>query len=183
MPALKAPSWAMTGGAALTARSPVFDALPSDLKAGREASANGPSWSKKVVSCWEEASRLCSAEPWSSATWPSAFIVGCSCSRKPGSSRKPAAMSPRRSAEACAVSLASVTKRPTSLRLAARSPTTLSALTVRSARILFCEPSVASTLSVSRSAGLARRIAALRLSALPATPAPSEPMMRLRRSR
>ena len=52
----------MTGGAALTARSPVFDALPSERKAGREASANGPSSSKKVVSCWEEASRLRSAE-------------------------------------------------------------------------------------------------------------------------
>ncbi len=92
-------------------------------------------------------------------------------------------MSPRRSAEAWAVSLALLTKRPTSLRLAARSPTTSSALTVRSPRILFCAPSVASTLSVSRRAGLARRMAALRFSALPATPAPSEPMMRLRRSR
>ena len=50
VPAAKAPSWEMTGGAALTARSPLFDALPSDLKAGREASAKGPSWSKKVVS-------------------------------------------------------------------------------------------------------------------------------------
>ena len=89
---------------------------------------------------------------WSSATWPSAFIVGCSCSRKPGSSRKPAAMSPRRSAEACAVSLASTTKRPTSLRLAARSPTTLSALTVRSARTCSARPSVREDL-----VGLAQR--------------------------
>ena len=92
-------------------------------------------------------------------------------------------MSPRRSAEACAVSLGLADEAPDVLAVGGEVADDLVGVDGQVAEDLVLRAEVASTLSVSRRAGLARRIAALRFSALPATPAPSEPMMRLRRSR
>src|SRR3954447_454355 len=181
VPAATPLSSCTVGAAAFAALSPVIDARPSERIAGRDACANGARRSRKRVSCGAAASSCRSAGVCWSATLPSDFIVGWSCSRNPGSFRRPEAICGRRSADACAVSFALTTKRPTSLRLAARSPTTLSALTVRSARSWFCSPRSLSVRSVSRSAGIARRIAAFSSGPRPATPAPSsETMIRSR---
>jgi hypothetical protein len=92
-------------------------------------------------------------------------------------------MSSRRSALALAVSRASVMKRVTSVRLSASRVTTRSAFVVRSAMMRRCAASSASTLSVSRSAGLARRIVSLRSVPRAASAAPSSPTMIEKRSR
>ncbi len=92
-------------------------------------------------------------------------------------------MSARRSAEAAAVSLVSTTQRPTSFLLSARSPIVVSASVISCLSVWFCDASLASTRSVSRSAGLARRTTSLMSSARPATPAPSSSRMIPSRSR
>ena len=89
----------------------------------------------------------------------------------------------RRSAEAEAVWRVSVTKRPTSLRLSARSPITASASRVRLPSTWFCSARMASTRSVSRRAGTARRTVSWMSVARPPTPAPSSLRMIPSRSR
>ena len=83
-------------------------------------------------------------------------MVGLSCSRKPGSFWKVAARSTLRAAEASEARRAATTQRPTSARLLESAVITVSALVVRSRITWFSCARIASVLSVSRSAGLAR---------------------------
>ena len=182
-PLAKVSSSETVGSAALTAARPVSEALPRALKAGRETVANGPSRSKKVLRFGAASESVRSAGVCSSATRPSWYIAGRSCSRNPGRRLKPAAMSALRSALADDVRSAMTTQRATCLRLSARSPITVSAFLIRLARTWFCWPRMCRTLSVSCSPGEARLIASLRFWALPATAAPSSLTIRLKRSR
>src|SRR5258708_30070481 len=101
----------------LTAWSPTWDACPSELNEGREALAKGPRSLKKRVSWPLVALRSRSAGVCSSATRPSAAIVGRSSSRQPGSLLKVAARSTLRLADASAVRRAATTQRPTAARV------------------------------------------------------------------
>ena len=149
----------------------------------RVASLKSGRFSSSLASWPAETLRSSSAGDCASAAWPSFAIVGSSSRRKPGRRRRLAAISARRSAEACAVCLVSVTQRPTSLRLSERSPITVSAFVVRLARTSFCSARMASTRSVSRSAGTARRSVVWMSVAWPPTPAPSSSRMIPSRSR
>ena len=155
----------------------------SDLKPVRLASANSGRFSSSVASWSADWLRSASAGVWASVAAPSLAIVGSSSRRNAGSRCRLAAICSRRSAEAEAVWRVSVTKRPTLVRFLARSPMTASASRVRLARTLFWSARIASTSSVSRSAGTARASVSWMSVDRPPTPAPSSLRMIPSRSR
>jgi hypothetical protein len=176
-------SSAIVGLALRRAGRPSRLSSASDLKPVRLASAKSGRFSSSVASWPDDALRSASAGDCASVAWPSLAIVGWSSRRKAGSRCRLAAIWRRRSAEAAAVWCVSVTKRPTFLRLAARSPITVSASCVRLASVLFWSARIANTSSVSRSAGTARWTVAWMSPARPPTPAPSSSRMIRSRSR
>ena len=95
----------------------------------------------------------------------------------------PAAIAPRTCAVACAVLLAWTMKSATWRRRAASGVSTVSEFFARSASVRFWEARIASTLSVSRSAGFARWIAWFRSWPRPARAVPNSSMMSASRSR
>ena len=109
----------------------------------------------------------------SSASEPSRTIVGSSSSRNSGSVWMSAARSPRRSAVAWATSLELRTAPATRARSRASGASTVSELTASCSSTVFWLARISSTLSVSRSAGFARRMTSLRSRPRPATAVPN----------
>ena len=172
-----------SGSVRTSAGRPVTVALPRLLIAGRAACENGPSWriSRLISGAAVLRSRATGAA--SPANPPRSFIAGRSCSRNPGRSRIDRSMSARRAAVASAVRLAETTK-PDTLRLSrASGASTWSESPASFASTWFWRARTASTLSVSRNAGLARWMTSLRSLPRPATPVPNSPSRMASRSR
>ena len=152
--------------------SEIFDA---SLKAGRlTARRFSPgAAARRSVSSGVDAREV-------SASWA---MVGPSWWRKLSRRSKSAERSPRRAAEAAAVSRASWMKRTTSALFAASWLKILSELTLRSRIVRFCFARMASTLRSSSSDGAPSRIAWFRSWALPASAVPNSLMIPEKRSR
>ena len=164
---------AITGRASITAGVPVFDASPSESMAGIAASENGPSRRIRLLIAGACSPRSVSTGVDSSASAPRRTIVGSSSSRKRGSVSMSSASASRFSAVASATSLELRIELATRSRSRASGASTVSELTASCSSWSFWRARISSTLSVSCSAGLARRMTSLRSLPRPATPVPS----------
>ncbi len=182
------------GAAACTAVLPVTEAFPSDCSAGSEALANphwfpvcgeehGARFVNSVFSCPDAAFRFWSTGVLVSAAVPSLAIAGLSCASRPGKRWRVVLRLACWVAVSVAAWSASTMKFWTCLELLASAVTTASEFAVRSCRVCESLASRFSRLSVSSSAGTARRSAVWRSSERPATAPPSSLMISEKRSR
>ena len=167
-----------------------WSAGPPTLTASPRLSSDGTDWRENGPSARMKRFRSGAASPRSLITGvissdraPRSSIVGFSSERKRGSFSKVCDSSPRRSADACAVSFALTMKFPTCARSRASGPSAWSPSVASRASVRFWEARIFSTSSVSRSAGFARWITSFSSAPRPASAVPNSLIRIASRSR